>query len=526
MSVAVIIVNYATAELTLEAVESVISRDHGGRHVEIHVVDNASPENDAVVLAKAIEARGWQDHVTLYPETENHGFGRGCNVVLHHLTEQETAPEFVLLLNPDAQLQNEAIDLLAQDLEAHPEAAATGSGISLPSGGPVSAAFHFPTPRSEVAKAMHFGPALRLLRTRIEALPPETPAGEVDWVAGAAVLFRFAPLKAVGFFDPVFFLYYEEVDLMRRLTVAGHKVRYCPQARVLHHEGAATGVRSGAAERRRRPSYLYRSWRHYFSKSLGRRRTLAMALAMLGSAGVGRIIGVLRRKPSPLPLSFFRDQMQMVIGPLSGLRRDLVYDAEMARFVPRRVFTEAERGYINTNPSEIGFLALVAEDFRTHESDFFSQGFWALFWHRFGNLRMSVRHKLVRAPLTLIYRITYKLSQWMGGIDLPFAVIVGRRVKLEHFGGMILVAERIGDDVIIRQNTTIGIASVADLQGRPSIGNGVDIGAGAVIIGRIHVGENAVIGANAVVCRDVAKGSTVGGVPARPLRVKPRKSRK
>jgi serine O-acetyltransferase len=181
---------------------------------------------------------------------------------------------------------------------------------------------------------------------------------------------------------------------------------------------------------------------------------------------------------------------------------------------------EPNDGATNRNPKGIGFWALVAEDFRTNDRDFLSQGFWALFWHRFGNWRMSIRLKLLRAPVTLIYRAMYKMCQWFGGIMLPYTVRVGRRVRIDHFGGMILVAQSIGDDVIIRQNTTFGIAGLAARTNRPVIGNGVEIGAGAVIVGSIHIGDGAVIGANAVVTKSVPAYAIMGGVPARVLRMK------
>lgn len=174
-------------------------------------------------------------------------------------------------------------------------------------------------------------------------------------------------------------------------------------------------------------------------------------------------------------------------------------------------------GAQNCNPSDIGFLALVAEDFRTHDSKLMSQGFWALFWHRFGNWRMGVRPRLLRVPLTVIYRVMFYLSQLLCGIMLPYTTRVGRRVKLEHFGGMILVAQTIGNDVIIRQNTTFGIAGLDDTQARPVIGNGVEIGAGAVIIGNIYVGDNTIIGANAVVTKDIPANTVAAGIPAKVL---------
>lgn len=174
-------------------------------------------------------------------------------------------------------------------------------------------------------------------------------------------------------------------------------------------------------------------------------------------------------------------------------------------------------GVANRNPADIGLAALVAEDYRTHGGSLFSQGFWALFWHRFGNLRMSVRPKILRIPLTILYRFGRMMTELLCGIMLPYTVIVGRRVRLEHFGGMILIARAIGDDVIIRQNTTFGIARKEDLYEWPVIGDEVDIGAGAVILGDVKIGRGARIGANAVVVKDIPSGAIAVGVPARIL---------
>ncbi|MCR6652550.1 MAG: AMP-binding protein [Cellvibrionaceae bacterium] len=167
------------------------------------------------------------------------------------------------------------------------------------------------------------------------------------------------------------------------------------------------------------------------------------------------------------------------------------------------------KGATNENPAGIKFWALLKEDFQTHECDWFSQGFWAVVNHRFGNWRMGIRIKAVRAPLTLLYRMHRKLVQIFCGIKLDYTVKLGRRVKLEHFGGMILGANSIGDDVVVRQNTTIGVKDLSDLQGKPVIEQGVHIGTGAVIVGKITVGRYSVIGPNAVVDRDIPPFSYV-----------------
>ncbi len=177
-------------------------------------------------------------------------------------------------------------------------------------------------------------------------------------------------------------------------------------------------------------------------------------------------------------------------------------------------------GTKNRNPEGMSFRALVAEDFRTHDRDWRSQGFWALFWHRFGNWRMGIRSSLLRVPFSILYRVMEKRCQHRYGIMLPYTVRVGRRVRLEHFGGMILVAQEIGNDVVVRHNTTFGIAREEEPEDRPVIEDGANIGVGAVILGAVLVGRESVVGANALVIRDVPAGATVGGIPARIIRRK------
>jgi len=174
------------------------------------------------------------------------------------------------------------------------------------------------------------------------------------------------------------------------------------------------------------------------------------------------------------------------------------------------------RGDRDLNPGGIGLLALVAEDYRTHDRKLLEPGFLAIALHRFGNARMGVRIKLLRAPLTLAYHVLYTVVSWTWGIDLPYTVRLGRRVRLWHHGGMVLGARAIGDDVHIRHNTTFGVLNRRDLGGKPIIGDRVDIGVGACIVGPVTVGADSVIGPNSVVLRDVPPGAVFMGVPARP----------
>ena len=254
-------------------------------------------------------------------------------------------------------------------------------------------------------------------------------------------------------------------------------------------------------------------------------RARAAALARLSGWMLNGMLRPLQGRRPDGPRHFLRDFGGRVLAPL------FLGDPFEARPDGRHVRPRAPAlpagtrplplGDRNANPPGIGFWALVAEDFRTHDRDWGSQGFWTLFWHRFGNWRMSVRPRLLRAPLTLLYRVMFKGCEVFCGIKLSYNVPVGRRVRLDHFGGMILGARAIGSDVILRQNTTLGIATPEDRTAKPVIEDGAQIGAGAVILGDIIVGRGARVGANAVVTRSVPPGAVVGGVPARILKAPP-----
>lgn len=179
------------------------------------------------------------------------------------------------------------------------------------------------------------------------------------------------------------------------------------------------------------------------------------------------------------------------------------------------------RGHANCNPSGMSLWALWREDLSTHDGLWLEQGFWALAVHRLGNWRMNIKPKILRAPFSIVYKLLYRSVEWTCGISLPYTVPVGRRVRLWHHGGMILHARSIGDDCHIRHNTTFGVAHTHANEGIPTIGNRVDIGAGACVLGDVELGDGCVVGANAVVLSNVPPGGVAVGVPARVIRINP-----
>lgn len=101
---------------------------------------------------------------------------------------------------------------------------------------------------------------------------------------------------------------------------------------------------------------------------------------------------------------------------------------------------------------------------------------------------------------------------------VPFTAEIGKGTKFAYGGVGCVIHSRakIGDRVIIGQNTTIGRS--LDPEDIPTIGNDVYISAGVRIVGNIKVGNNVIIGANAVVCKNVEDDCIVAGVPARAIR--------
>jgi serine O-acetyltransferase len=179
-----------------------------------------------------------------------------------------------------------------------------------------------------------------------------------------------------------------------------------------------------------------------------------------------------------------------------------------------RPLVEASVGDRNANPPDIGFLSLLAEDFRTHGKSLLSPGFWTVAVHRFGNWRMSINPKLLRTPMTALYRTAYRSVVALWGIDLPYNVKVGRRFRLGHHGCMVLGAGEFGDDVTISHSVTVGLTRRNETK-VPKIGNRVELGPGVCIVGGIKIGDGCYVGANTVVSRDLPDNSAVLGIPMR-----------
>jgi serine O-acetyltransferase len=115
-------------------------------------------------------------------------------------------------------------------------------------------------------------------------------------------------------------------------------------------------------------------------------------------------------------------------------------------------------------------------------------------------------------------RFVSHVGRFLTGIEIHPGAKLGRRFVIDHGMGVVIgETAEVGDDVYIYHQVTLGGTSTAQGKRHPTIGNNVIIGAGAKVLGAILIGEGARIGANAVVVAPVPAGTTVVGIPARPV---------
>jgi GT2 family glycosyltransferase len=232
-TVVAIIVNYHVAHLAVEAADSIAAQDLA---IDIRLFDNSVCPHQAEQLGRA--------PFPLLVSKRNVGFARACNQIYH-----ATLSEYVLLLNPDARLLPGAIETMLGYLDTHPAVAAVGPRpywdnerqLLLPPNPMPS-----PATLSILSLPGRLGDALRRrlsLAWRVRALRfwhTDRPLRQRCLSGGHVLLRRSAVDAAGGLFDPRFFLYWEDVDLFRRLRKIGGAAFMLPSAEVVHPIGACS----------------------------------------------------------------------------------------------------------------------------------------------------------------------------------------------------------------------------------------------------------------------------------------------
>lgn len=227
----IIILNYRSERLTnmcLKAITTHIGDLYDG---EVIVVDNASGTEEWPVLREKWEKVGIQ-----FIESEsNVGYGKG-----NQLGIAKAQGEYLILMNPDVEVKEGAIETMIDHLDQHPDVGIVGPQLVYPDGTIQDSYRVFPTPLDLLARRstllrQHkiFSPRLREY-LMLDKDPHQTD--EVDWLVGACLVIRRKALDQVGGFDPRFFLFFEDTDLCRRMWESNWRVIYLPDAKAIHHK--------------------------------------------------------------------------------------------------------------------------------------------------------------------------------------------------------------------------------------------------------------------------------------------------
>jgi O-antigen biosynthesis protein len=232
MKLSVIIVNYNVKYFLEQCLHSV-RRAMKGIESEIFVVDNNSVDGSVKMLEEKFP------EVVVIANKENKGFSKANNQAI-----RISKGEYVLLLNPDTIVEDDTFQKVVDFMDTHEDAGGLGvkmidgKGRFLP-----ESKRGLPTPA--VAFYKIFGLAKLFPRSKVFGQYHLTyldkeKTHQVDVLSGAFMLLRRKAIDKAGLLDETFFMYGEDIDLSYRLTRAGFKNYYYPEARIIHYKGEST----------------------------------------------------------------------------------------------------------------------------------------------------------------------------------------------------------------------------------------------------------------------------------------------
>jgi GT2 family glycosyltransferase len=224
--VSALVVSHNTKDLLLQCLQAFFAT--ADIPVEAVVVDNDSSDGSAAAVTDEFP------QATVLVQSKNLGYGRAANIGL-----ERCQGRFILLLGSDVTVDLLTVGKLADFLLTRPDAGAVGPRVLLPDGrlDPDSRRA-FPIPSTlfyrTIGLSRLFPKSPRFGRHNMGHLP-ETEVHEMDAGTGACLMLRTAALDRVGFFDPRYFMFGEDIDLCYRLRLGGWKVFYLPTASAVHH---------------------------------------------------------------------------------------------------------------------------------------------------------------------------------------------------------------------------------------------------------------------------------------------------
>ena len=271
----IIIVNWNAGELLRRSVESVVASPPSVAY-EVVVVDNASTDESLAGLRASASASALGERLRVILNAENRGFGQANNQAF-----ALTNAPLLLLLNPDTEVTRGSVDRLVETLRSDARAGAAGPKLLNADGSVQVSVWRNPPAAWEMlltASRLH---KLLPRRVRGELLLAEhwdySRRRDVGMLSGAALMVRRELVNEVGGFDERFHMYGEDNEWCLRITRAGWRLVFEPEAVVMHHGAASSLKRWDSLEKQRVQSEaMLRFQRHCLPR---RRRITNLATA-------------------------------------------------------------------------------------------------------------------------------------------------------------------------------------------------------------------------------------------------------
>jgi len=301
MKLSVVIINYKTAGLTIDCLESLLG-EMGEVNGGVVIVDNNSGDSSVEVLRKWLKVNDKSNIVTLIESPTNSGFSEGNNIGV-----RAVKADYYLLLNSDTIVCKGAIKTLLNTAETYREAGIISPRLVFLNGEPQVSCFRFPTPVSEFVNAVRTGVISKILARYVVAVPTGDSIVRPEWTSFACVLIRDELFQQIGLMDEGFFMYYEDVEFCHRTRKAKWDIVHTPQAEIVHLHGKSSGLEEKVELKKRLPKYYYAARARCFYLLYGRAGLiLANLLWSLGRAG-SKLRETLERRHTHVPDDQWRD---------------------------------------------------------------------------------------------------------------------------------------------------------------------------------------------------------------------------
>src|SRR5271166_5591271 len=302
MKLLIAITSYRVTDLTIDCLRSLSEQISRVPSTKVAVCENGSGGDAAEKLRRAIEQNGWESWVDLRVVYPNRGFTGGTNAAMQPAMDSANPPEYVLLLNSDTVVMDHALDTLVEFMDSHPKAGIAASMLIAPDGKIETSPFRFPGIATELDRGLRLGIVSKLLSPWSIALSKPKEASPVDWASGASLILRRTMLEQIGLLDEGLYTYFDDIDICMRARRAGWQTWYVPESKIIHLEGASTGIKAGAnCEVKRLPSYWFQARRRFFLKNHGKFYTAMADGAFLLGFAIWRLRRWLQRKPDTDP---------------------------------------------------------------------------------------------------------------------------------------------------------------------------------------------------------------------------------